>query len=224
MYYYKARYYDAALGRFVSNDGQVFPNKEQGMNRMMYVEGNPIAFVDPSGRNKHIHMFNRIVGHAMGKDFGDKMNNKFSSNSISKGFNRSIIGETFGQAGKKFDRFLHKQRVGIDKWLISNRNTYSEPFLKRYVKMTLLNKICEENGELSVACEMASFFATYDYFRSRENWENRRTPIPVLSPIINFFVFSSPNYRRRDSSRPLDIVYSYMCVTRLRAICGAYEE
>lgn len=49
LYYYKARYYDAGLARFVSNDGMVFPDKEQWMNRMMYVEGNPVAFVDPGG-------------------------------------------------------------------------------------------------------------------------------------------------------------------------------
>ncbi|MDF3822310.1 RHS repeat-associated core domain-containing protein [Leptospira sp. 96542] len=51
LYYYKARYYDAALGRFASNDGQVFPDKEQGMNRMMYVEGNPVRFTDDSGNS-----------------------------------------------------------------------------------------------------------------------------------------------------------------------------
>lgn len=49
LYYYKARYYDAALGRFASNDGQVFPDKEQGMNRMMYVEGNPLKWADQGG-------------------------------------------------------------------------------------------------------------------------------------------------------------------------------
>ncbi|MDF3822308.1 RHS repeat-associated core domain-containing protein [Leptospira sp. 96542] len=49
LYYYKARYYDAALGRFAINDGQVFPDKEQGMNRMMYVEGNPVLFRDFTG-------------------------------------------------------------------------------------------------------------------------------------------------------------------------------
>ncbi|WP_243398708.1 RHS repeat-associated core domain-containing protein, partial [Leptospira meyeri] len=49
LYYYKARYYDASLGRFASNDGMVFPDKEQGMNRMMYVEGNPMRWADRSG-------------------------------------------------------------------------------------------------------------------------------------------------------------------------------
>jgi len=49
LYYYKARYYDASLGRFASNDGMSFPDKPQGMNRMMYVEGNPMKWKDNSG-------------------------------------------------------------------------------------------------------------------------------------------------------------------------------
>ncbi|TGK86869.1 hypothetical protein EHQ24_04520 [Leptospira noumeaensis] len=66
LYYYKARYYDAALGRFTSNDGMVFPDKEQGMNRMMYVEGNPIAFLDSTGNStNYMHMINQILRHAV---------------------------------------------------------------------------------------------------------------------------------------------------------------
>ncbi|WP_246843798.1 RHS repeat-associated core domain-containing protein, partial [Leptospira biflexa] len=95
MYYYKARYYDATLGRFASNDGMVFPEKEQGMNRMMYVEGNPLKLVDPSGKNGIIHQFNRIIGHAMGKSFGSKISKRLSSNTISKGFGKNIQRMTF---------------------------------------------------------------------------------------------------------------------------------
>ncbi|MCG6140635.1 RHS repeat-associated core domain-containing protein [Leptospira mtsangambouensis] len=65
LYYYKARYYDASLGRFTSNDGIVFPNKEQGMNRMMYVEGNPIAFVDVTGHNPGMHRINQMIRHTI---------------------------------------------------------------------------------------------------------------------------------------------------------------
>ncbi|TGK97097.1 RHS repeat-associated core domain-containing protein [Leptospira brenneri] len=66
LYYYKARYYDASLGRFASNDGMVFPDKEQGMNRMMYVEGNPIAWRDQTGNStNYMHMLNQMVLHAV---------------------------------------------------------------------------------------------------------------------------------------------------------------
>lgn len=49
LYYYKARYYDAALGRFISADSMDFKNKPMGMNRYMYVDGNPVMYTDPTG-------------------------------------------------------------------------------------------------------------------------------------------------------------------------------
>jgi RHS repeat-associated protein len=61
LYYYKARYYDASLGRFISNDSMVFPNKEQGMNRQMYVEGNPISWRDKSGNNKNFSLIMSVL-------------------------------------------------------------------------------------------------------------------------------------------------------------------
>ncbi|WP_244944113.1 RHS repeat domain-containing protein [Leptospira meyeri] len=63
LYYYKARYYDASLGRFASNDGMVFPEKEQGMNRMMYVEGNPILWRDQSGHKKDFSIYGALIGY-----------------------------------------------------------------------------------------------------------------------------------------------------------------
>ncbi|MCZ8238961.1 MAG: RHS repeat-associated core domain-containing protein, partial [Leptospiraceae bacterium] len=97
LMYYKARYYDAKIGRFLQQDSMAFPNQIQGMNRMMYVEGNPVSFQDPSGNNKYIHMFNRIVGHAMGKTFGNNSGVKLSSKNFFKGIgNRSSLPRKVG--------------------------------------------------------------------------------------------------------------------------------
>lgn len=46
LYYYRARYYDAELGRFISEDPLGF---EAGINFYAYVNNNPIMFNDPSG-------------------------------------------------------------------------------------------------------------------------------------------------------------------------------
>jgi RHS repeat-associated protein len=46
LMYYKARYYDSRIGRFLQQDSMAFPNQINGMNRMMYVEGNPVGFRD----------------------------------------------------------------------------------------------------------------------------------------------------------------------------------
>ncbi|EMY67788.1 RHS repeat-associated core domain-containing protein, partial [Leptospira vanthielii] len=145
LYYYKARYYDASLGRFVSNDGQVFPDKEQGMNRMMYVEGNPVAFVDPSGNNKHIHMFNRIIGHAMGKDFGGQGINKIGKN-ISTGINKAAVRNTMWVSDRLSIRRHVKYiaREGAEKG-IGHRDERFKDYAKEYfeskIKTLLIKNI-----------------------------------------------------------------------------------
>ncbi len=46
LYYYRARYYDAAIGRFISEDPL---GLRLGTNLRLYVGNNPERFVDPSG-------------------------------------------------------------------------------------------------------------------------------------------------------------------------------
>ncbi|MCP4529095.1 MAG: RHS repeat-associated core domain-containing protein [Aestuariibacter sp.] len=50
LYDYNARFYDPALGRFVSADTIVpDPGNPQSFNRYSYVRNNPLNYVDPSG-------------------------------------------------------------------------------------------------------------------------------------------------------------------------------
>jgi RHS repeat-associated protein len=50
LYYYGARYYDTALGRFVSPDSIVpDPFNPQAFNRYAYVLNNPMIYTDPTG-------------------------------------------------------------------------------------------------------------------------------------------------------------------------------
>ncbi|HSC72504.1 MAG TPA: RHS repeat-associated core domain-containing protein, partial [Candidatus Methylomirabilis sp.] len=52
LYYYGARYYNPALGRFISADNLVpDAGDPQTLNRYSYVRNNPINLVDPSGRD-----------------------------------------------------------------------------------------------------------------------------------------------------------------------------
>jgi RHS repeat-associated protein len=46
LYYYRARFYDPAIGRFISEDPIGFRG---GINLFTYVEGNPTNFTDPTG-------------------------------------------------------------------------------------------------------------------------------------------------------------------------------
>nr|MBP6739833.1 RHS repeat-associated core domain-containing protein [Leptospiraceae bacterium] len=53
LYYYNARYYDPALGRFITADSVTDAGGDpDGMNAYMYAGGNPVRFNDPSGHIK----------------------------------------------------------------------------------------------------------------------------------------------------------------------------
>ena len=50
LLYYNARYYDPALGTFISPDSLVpDPGRVISYNRFLYAEGNPLKYTDPSG-------------------------------------------------------------------------------------------------------------------------------------------------------------------------------
>ncbi|OLY63491.1 hypothetical protein BWD12_20335 [Leptospira santarosai serovar Bananal] len=97
LYYYKARYYEPTLGRFLQADSVIDSDAPNGQNRYMYVEGNPVNYRDPSGHVSGaglMHMMNRMIGHAMGKDFGKKGINRLGDG-ISFGFNKWTKKATF---------------------------------------------------------------------------------------------------------------------------------
>ena len=52
LMYYGARYYDAAMGRFIQPDSVVpQPGNPQSLNRYSYAINNPMKYVDPSGHD-----------------------------------------------------------------------------------------------------------------------------------------------------------------------------
>ncbi|WP_241548033.1 hypothetical protein [Leptospira stimsonii] len=58
----------------------------------MYVDGNPLQYNDPTGNNAWIHMLNRIIGHMIGKHFGDKnISKRLSSGGITKGLSKATF-------------------------------------------------------------------------------------------------------------------------------------
>jgi hypothetical protein len=59
---YHARFFDEALGRFISPDS-ITPGGPQGLNRYAYVLNNPINFIDPSGHNACAAYVNGMCVH-----------------------------------------------------------------------------------------------------------------------------------------------------------------
>nr|WP_082279092.1 RHS repeat-associated core domain-containing protein [Leptospira interrogans] len=120
LYYYKSRFYEPTLGRFLQADSVIAPDSVNGMNRYMYVDGNPVSYRDPSGHISGpdmMHMLNRIVGHAMGKDFNSKgLDKKLSTGGISKGVNRFVHNATFIPKGKYYwdvgNTIFSQRRIG----------------------------------------------------------------------------------------------------------------
>jgi len=53
LYYYNARWYDPALGRFAQADS-IVPGGVQGLDRYAYVNNNPVNYTDPSGHNSQL--------------------------------------------------------------------------------------------------------------------------------------------------------------------------
>jgi RHS repeat-associated protein len=55
LYYYGARYYDPALGRFISPDTVVQnPSNPQTLNRYSYCLNNPLIYTDPTGNQVNV--------------------------------------------------------------------------------------------------------------------------------------------------------------------------
>ncbi|TGK02798.1 hypothetical protein EHQ53_12470 [Leptospira langatensis] len=93
LYYYKSRYYDPFLARFIQADDRANQGIN-GLNRYMYVGGNPTNSIDPNGHvnlSQAIHMFNRIVGHILGKNFHN--GNSPSFQSIGHDLSHSLLGK-----------------------------------------------------------------------------------------------------------------------------------
>jgi RHS repeat-associated protein len=49
LYYYRARYYDPNVGRFISEDKRSMGSLKEFLNLYLYVLGNPVNFADPLG-------------------------------------------------------------------------------------------------------------------------------------------------------------------------------
>ena len=70
--YYRARWYDSASGRFISEDPIGF---DGGINLYAYVQNDPVRMTDPQGTIPLPPGVNRVAGYILGKLFGRAVKN-----------------------------------------------------------------------------------------------------------------------------------------------------
>ncbi len=98
LYFYQARYYNPALGRFISPDSIVpEPGNPQSLNRYSYVTNNPLRYTDPTG-----HFFgldDLIIGVVVGAIIGGTTA-AITGGNVGKGIlTGAITGGFMGAAG-----------------------------------------------------------------------------------------------------------------------------
>ena len=145
--YYNARYYDPALGRFISPD-TVTAGGPQGLNRYSYVLNNPVNFNDPTGQNACAAFVNGMCVHEV-SDVDQKLINangatitspsssvvtitpKAPSNSNGNGGKGQDNGPECGIACQAAYQYIQNWGYFGDSWSILN-NEEANPLFKAY--------------------------------------------------------------------------------------------
>ncbi|MBI9100623.1 MAG: RHS repeat-associated core domain-containing protein, partial [Spirochaetaceae bacterium] len=83
LYYFNARWYDAELGRFITED----PIKD-GINWFGYANQNPLTFIDPTGLAADDYQYsNMMSGNSDGSDVTNDNTYSYGDTSDSSGSN-----------------------------------------------------------------------------------------------------------------------------------------
>jgi RHS repeat-associated protein len=130
LLYYNARYYDPALGTFISPDTLVpDPGLVLDYNRYMYVRGNPLRYTDPSGHEPCTTDFcwrNRWY-NARGY-FWDSTTSHWSKSGMPMFADDDILADVLHEAGIAFDaaspwQSSHLDAIGRGVWALSQKLT-----------------------------------------------------------------------------------------------------
>ena len=186
LMYYRARYYDAEIGRFISQDPL---GRSEGPNMYVYVNNNPINFVDPSGLFWK-HTAEAVADYLQSIPIGIGMVGKIRA-SIGRGYiwstkspssytkkSSSVIQvykKTNSNSGFRLDA-PHSTKTGLLDWHWNQKGVYSDfgisnhalasPVMKNFGKVAKLTKgVSRTLLPLGVATDAYSIYTAEDKIR-----------------------------------------------------------
>jgi RHS repeat-associated protein len=102
LYFNRARYYNPAWGRFISEDPIGLAG---GINRYVYVVGNPLNFTDPTGYGPEGRLAGAAIGGALGEALGEA-GGAAGGTALEPGGGTVLGGIEGGIEGEEFGSFV----------------------------------------------------------------------------------------------------------------------
>lgn len=119
LYYYRARFYDAQDGRFVSRDPISFAGGD--VNLYGYVENNPINWLDPSGLSRYSDMIDEARKCNLSDSEQRKLTQDFLDNLLPTGFTKRMLSSSEiiakGRNIRKVEELVEKFGGKAKDWL-----------------------------------------------------------------------------------------------------------
>ncbi|MCP5493255.1 MAG: RHS repeat-associated core domain-containing protein [Leptospiraceae bacterium] len=161
LYYYKARYYDSKIGRFLEPDTVMEVSSPFGANQYMYVEGNPVMYNDPTGHwklngkrsnfQRLSHKFGNLMKRAQKEiAYAQKMNKQAeqiqmfltSPTGLIDAFTMFVIAKSIGRSSVRETIFGHKYTWNGNRDRFSNffnESKKGSTFVKFYLATKVLS-------------------------------------------------------------------------------------
>ncbi|MGI2336857.1 MAG: LamG-like jellyroll fold domain-containing protein [Dehalogenimonas sp.] len=158
LYYYGARYYDPAIGRFISADTIVQSLIDpQFLNRYQYGRNNPLKWIDPSG-------------HAVAPPMATPWDDIIVDPGPPLSGNTTLVGNNGG-----VDLVVQDPNYGtvtIGNWVIGDSGVLDNTALQQI--QSLQSAVEPDNGTYGIGINTHVMFLNWDYsFEAGVVWDNR---------------------------------------------------
>ena len=193
LYYYKSRYYDSKLGRFLQADSVTNAESPMGLNHYMYTEGNPVKYRDPDGHRLSSAQGWALLGYLQGPSvgltpeegamagyaYGKGVDKKDGRNSNTGGKKNNL------DAGKAWDTTLGNKGFGgwlgksigwdrAKRWWQYHTKPYEGDWEREAIKDVGIANVCSEYGKNSDQCLYAKWADALDTREQQHQYDRRK--------------------------------------------------